>query len=58
MWPVFNFVNLEYFHTANSYNQTTGLLQQKGRTLDFAMVIGGILEYAVPLLLKSQISYH
>ena len=44
--------------TANSYSQTTALLQQKRCTLDFAMAIGGILEFAVPLLLKSHISYY
>ena len=35
---------------ANSYSQTTALLQQKGFTLDFATTIGGILEFAIPLL--------
>ena len=45
-------------HTANGYSQTTALLQQEGRTLDFAMAIGGILEFAVPLLLKSHSSYY
>ena len=44
--------------TTNSYSQTTALLQQKGCTLDFAMAIGGILEFAVPLLLKSHIFYY
>ena len=47
-----------FVYTANSYSQTTALLRQKGRTLDFAMAIGGILEFAVPLLLKSHISYY
>ena len=45
-------------YTANSYSQTTALLQQKGCTLDFTMAIGGILEFAVPLLLKSRIPYY
>ena len=45
-------------YTANYYSETTALLRQKGRTLDFAMAIGGILEFAVPLLLKSHISYY
>ena len=45
-------------YTANSYSQTTALLQQKGCTLDFAVAIGGILEFAVPLLLKSHIPYY
>ena len=45
-------------YTANSYSQTTALLQQKGCTLDFATTIGGILEFAVPLLHKSHISYN
>ena len=44
--------------TANCYSKTTALLRQKGRTLDFAMAIGSILEFAVPLLLKSHISYY
>ena len=44
--------------TANSYSQTTALLRQKGYTLDFAMAIGSILEFAVPLILKSYISYY
>ena len=47
-----------FAYTANSYSQTTALLQQKGCTLDFSMAIGGILEFAVPLLLKSLISYY
>ena len=42
----------------NEYLETTALLRQKGRTLDFAMAIGGILEFAVPLLLKSHIFYY
>ena len=45
-------------HTANIYSQTTALLRQKGCTLDFAMTIGGILEFAVPQLHKSHISYN
>ena len=45
-------------YTANIYSQTTALLRQKGCTLDFAMTIGGILEFAVPLLLKSHIYYY
>ena len=45
-------------YTANIYSQTTALLPQKGCTLDFAMAIGGILEFAVPLLLKSHIFYY
>ena len=45
-------------HTANYYSETTALLRQKGCTLDLAMTIGGILEFAVPLLLKSHISYY
>ena len=49
---------LEIKHTANSYSQTTALLRQKGRTLDFAMAIGGIPEFAVPLLLKRIIFYY
>ena len=47
-----------YNLTTNSYSQTTTLLRQKGCTLDFAMAIGGILEFAVPLLLKSCIPYY
>ena len=45
-------------HTTNSYSKTTALLRQKGCTLDLAIAIGGILEFAVPLLLKSHIFYH
>ena len=45
-------------HTTNSYSKTTALLRQKGCTLNFAMTIGGILEFAVPLFLKSHISYY
>ena len=37
---------------------TTALLRQKGCTLDFAMAIRGVLEFAVPLLLKIHISYY
>ena len=48
----------KYFkNTANCYSKTTALLRQKGCTLDFAMAIGGILEFAVPLPLKSHIFY-
>ena len=47
-----------FMNTADSYSQTTALLRQKGRTLDFAMAIGGILEFAVPLLRESHISYY
>ena len=43
---------------SNIYSQSTALLQQKGRTLDFAMAIGGILDFAVPLPLKSHIFYY
>ena len=56
-------VNTKYSSTlalynANYYSETTALLRQKGRTLDFAMAIGVILEFAVPLLLKSHIFYY
>ena len=44
---------LVFDYTANYYSKTTALLRQKGCTLDFAMTIGSILEFAVPLLLKS-----
>ena len=44
-------------HTANSYSQTTALLWQKGCTLDFAMAIGSILEFAEPYF-KGQICYY
>ena len=61
---VSHILKLKIHHSALVNNNSTlqivtaNLLQQKGRTLDFAMAIGGILEFVVPLLLISHIFYY